>query len=379
MTRFGIGAAIAAVALCLLGWLADWKAIAVLGFAIGIVVLGSILFVMRRALLRIERHVEPARVSKNAPAIALVNVTNRSPRSLPGVVVEQRLGDVPVRIPIPRLRRRETHVGVYRLPTDRRGVFELGPIEVVRADPFGICRTVQRLGKPGELVVTPQIAVLPPLPIGRSRDLEGPSTDLSPQGTVTFHRIREYVDGDDLRLVHWPSTARRGTLMVRHMVDTAQAYTVVLSDVHPASYTDDTFETSVDAAASILVGMSGGTAPVGWRSTAGERIGGPAQKDPYPIVEHLTTVESDDKGSLAAELTMLGRDRGGTTLVVITGELEDDILPAAAGARRRFDRVVVISIVQKRRPTPVFPGVTVLLAATLDDVARGWELQAAGK
>ena len=72
-----------------------------------------------------------------------------------------------------------------------------------------------------------------PLPTGNTRHLEGPSSDTSPQGNITFHRLRDYVVGDDLRLVHWRSSARTGKLVVKHNVDTSQPYTVVLLDQRP--------------------------------------------------------------------------------------------------------------------------------------------------
>src|SRR6185437_9806160 len=106
------------------------------------------------------------------------------------------------------------------------------------------------MGGPQQIAVHPRILRLQPLPTGVSRYLEGPSSDSSPQGTVTFHRLREYVVGDDLRTVHWPSTAKVGQLVVRHNVDTAQPYTVVVLDVDPARYSPETFEEAVDTAAS---------------------------------------------------------------------------------------------------------------------------------
>ena len=88
---------------------------------------------------------------------------------------------------------------------------------------------------------------------GQTRHLEGPSSDTSPQGNITFHRLRDYVAGDDLRLVHWRSSARAGKLVVKHNVDTSQPYSVVLLDLRPGRYTAESFESAVDVAASVLV------------------------------------------------------------------------------------------------------------------------------
>ena len=224
--------------------------------------------------------------------------------------IEQRLGDTPIRAWLPRLRRGEQGLRTYRLPTWRRGVYEIGPVEIARADPFGLCRTVQRLGWPQRIAVHPRLLALHPLPAGISRHLEGPSSDASPQGSVTFHRLREYVVGDDLRLVHWPSTARVGKLVVRHNVDTAQPYTVVLADLQPERYSAETFEEAVDVTASLVMSMSAGQAPVQLRLTNGDRLGGPSHRDPTPLIDYLTEVQPEPDGSLEAQLVLLQKGPG---------------------------------------------------------------------
>lgn len=82
--------------------------------------------------------------------------------------------------------------------------------------------------------------------------LEGPTSDTADDGTLTFHSLREYVLGDDLRRVHWRSTARSGRLMVRRMIDVSLPTTTVVLDTSRDSYRDpEAFETAVDVAASV--------------------------------------------------------------------------------------------------------------------------------
>jgi uncharacterized protein (DUF58 family) len=374
VTRLGAGAAAAAAVLLAVGAIAAWPAVVVVGAGTAMAVVAALGYVTRRPRLAIERQVEPARVQKGAAAVAVVHATNLSHRSIAPLTVEQRVGDQPVTLRLPRLRRGEAALRTYRLPTGRRGEFEVGPVEVVKADPLGLGRTVLALGSPQRIAVHPRLLALAPLPAGRSRHLEGPSSDLSPQGSITFHRLREYVAGDDLRAIHWPSTARTGNLMVRHNVDTAQPYTVVLLDLRPQSYTERTFEEAVDVAASAVASLSGGVAPVQLRTTTGERLGGFAQRDPRPLVDHLTTVVPRQDGSLASQLALLRRDRGGTALVVVTGQLGAATGPAVAALRRRFDRVVLVSVAARRVPAAAYTGVTVLAGADADAIARAWGL-----
>ncbi len=372
MTRFGVGAAVVGIALAIAGWLAHWPPVTVIGLAMAVMVAGSVAHVLRRPRLALDRAVEPPRVEKGLPAIAVVHVTNLSRRTLAPLTIDQRLGDEPIRAMLPRLNRGGQGVRTYRLPTSKRGVYDIGPVEIARADPFGLCRTVQRMGTAQRIAVHPRLLPLHSLPVGTSRNLEGPSSDASPQGTVTFHRLREYVVGDDLRMVHWPSTARAGKLVVRHNVDTAQPYTVVLADLHPDRYSAETFEEAIDVTASLVNAMSAGRAPVQLRTSTGDRLGGPSYREPTPLVDYLTEVRPDPTGSLSAQLVLLRRDRGGTALVVVTGQIDPDGLPMIAALRRRFDRVVIVSLVSRPTRLPIHPGLTIVDAATADELAQRW-------
>jgi uncharacterized protein (DUF58 family) len=372
MTRFGAGATVAGAALAAVGAAAHWEPVALVGFGILLLVAGSLVHVIRRPKLALERAVEPPRVEKGLPAIAVIHVTNLSRRALPPMAIEQRVGDSPIRARLPRLRRGEGGMRTYRLPTSRRGVYEIGAVEIPRADPFGLCRTVQHMGTPQQIAVHPRLLNMHPLPTGTSRNLEGPSSDSSPQGSVTFHRLREYVVGDDLRTVHWPSTAKVGRLVVRHNVDTAQPYTVVVTDLDPDRYSAETFEEAIDVTASLVMSMSVGRAPVQLRTSRGDRIGGPSIHDAHPIVDFLTDLQPSSSGSLAGELVLLRRDRGGTALVVVTGQIDLGALPMIAALRRRFDRVIAVSMVPRPMRVPVHPGLTIVEAATVDELVHRW-------
>ena len=184
-------------------------------------------------------------------------------------VAHQPFGDTPVRTVIPRLRRGERGLRTYRLPTRKRGIFDVGPVEVTRRDAFELFRASRRYGAGRTDLGLPARARLPRPADRRTRHLEGPSSDTSPQGNITFHRLRDYVAGDDLRLVHWRSSARAGKLVVKHNVDTSQPYSVVLLDLRPGGYTAESFESAVDVAASVLVAGSANKAPVELRLTDG--------------------------------------------------------------------------------------------------------------
>jgi hypothetical protein len=89
----------------------------------------------------------------------------------------------------------------------------------------------------------------------------------------------------------------------------------------------------------------------------------------------MTGVQADPSGALQPQLVGLRRARGGTSLVVVTGELDRADLPYAAALRRRFDRLVVISRDPERRRPVDFPGVRVIVGKDADAVCAAWNLR----
>jgi uncharacterized protein (DUF58 family) len=374
MTRAAVCALLAGIATIAAGLVLNWIALSLLGIGLLACVLLGLISVIRPSRLSIEREIQPPRVPKNSAAIAFLRFSNAGRRSVGPTVATQPYAGRQVRTVIPRLRGREQGVRTYRLPTTRRGIFDIGPVEVARTDPLDLFRTARQHGRTEQLWVYPRLLGFRQLPTGVTRALEGPSSDTAPQGNITFHRLREYVVGDDLRLVHWRSTARTGTLVVKHNVDTSQPYTVVLLDQRRDRYTEEAFESAVDVAASVLVSAAANKAPVELRLTDGTVIGGPRLREVTPLIDHLTGVQTSTDGSLQAELLRLRRARGGTALVVVTGAADPADLPYLAALRRRFERLVLISIDIDDPPPVRFPGIRVISAIDADDACAAWNV-----
>ncbi|MFN2563188.1 MAG: DUF58 domain-containing protein [Jatrophihabitans sp.] len=376
MTLFGFGALLAGLAALATGLTLDWLSFDLLGLGLLAVVVLGFATVARPSRLVIDREIQPPRVPKGSPAIAFLTFANRGRRTVPVAVATQPFGTQRVRTVIPKLRGGERGTRAYRLPTTQRGIFDVAPVEVTRRDAFELFRMSRRHGRTERIWVYPRVLGFRPLPTGQTQHLEGPSSDTSPQGNITFHRLRDYVAGDDLRLVHWRSSARAGKLLVKHNVDTSQPYSVVVFDQRPGLYTEESFEQAVDVVASVLVASAVNKAPVELRLTDGTVIGGPRVRDVTALIDHMTGVRPDPGGSLQPHLLTLRRTRGGTSLVVVTGALDLDDLPYVATLRRRFDRLVVVSVDSESRPPIDFPGVRVIVGRDADAVLAAWNLQA---
>lgn len=146
-----------------------------------------------------------------------------------------------------------THIST-QLRADRREIITIGPLSVRRGDPFGLMRREQHLAEPITVYVHPQICVLPGRQSGIPRDFEGtPSRDVV-DDDLDFHGLRQYEYGDDVRNVHWASTAKTGTLMLRRFEATHRSDTSLILDTDMHRYASvDQFETAVSVFASIGV------------------------------------------------------------------------------------------------------------------------------
>jgi uncharacterized protein (DUF58 family) len=342
VTRSGYVVAIAAVAFLAAGWLSGFDELLALGAAALLLVVFSLAWVGFRPSLAVERTIEPDRVTVGETALGLVTVKNTSRRASRAMVAEERFGSESLEIPIGRLAPGEESSTPYQLPTGRRGVITVGPMVLRRADPFGLVSTSRDYGIVRTLWVHPRVHPVRPLPSGVSRDLEGPTSDTAPQGGMAFHTLREYVRGDDLRHIHWRSTARFGRLMVRHMVDSSHPVNTVLLDTRASSYAGDHFEDAVEAAASIVVACTRNNFPIRLVTSAGIDVGGRRTLTSTAMLDLLAGVTTDDEHELLESIQAISTSSTGGSLVVITGEPGADDLPALTRLRRRFDRMVVL-------------------------------------
>jgi uncharacterized protein (DUF58 family) len=103
-----------------------------------------------------------------------------------------------------------------------------------------------------ELFVHPRTIAIPSTSIGFVHDLEGRATRDLTSSDVSFHALREYQPGDERRFIHWKSTARTGTYMVRQFEETRRSHIVIALSLARSDYaTDDEFEMGVSVAGSL--------------------------------------------------------------------------------------------------------------------------------
>ncbi len=355
LTPAGISVVCGAIALGVLGWALGYLALTVIAAATIAGVVAGALATMAVPRLDVERVIEPPRVERGRPALGLVSVSNGARRrSRPCSAVELIAratsgesgpsADETVDIDIPALAGGRSVAVPYQLPTSRRGAMTVGPLAIVRRDPFGLWQARRPVGDTVTLFVQPRIHPLDPRPAGRTRHLEGPISETAPRGTMTFHSLREYTAGDDIRRVHWRSTARTGTLMVREHVDNSLPSTVVVLDTRSERYEGDTFEEAVDVAASIVAASQRRGFPVRLLTTAGEVLVSRAGQRGQNLFDFLTAVETRNGDTLRRATTEVLRGRDHDAIAVVGGDLDSADLAEVTTMTRRFATSALVTL-----------------------------------
>ncbi|MFI6081665.1 DUF58 domain-containing protein [Streptomyces sp. NPDC051217] len=243
----------------------------------------------------------------------------------------------------------------YRVRSDLRGRYPLGPLQLRLSDPFGMCELTRSFSAQDILTVIPRTEPLPPVRLagstagygdGRQRSLSlAGEDDVIPRG---------YRHGDDLRRVHWRSTARYGELMVRREEQPQRARCTVLLDTRRLAYEgagpDSAFEWSVSGAASALVHMlergfavrlltdTGSSVP----GEGADGFAGTTQESADAaglMMDTLAVVDHSDGAGLSRAYDVL---RSGTEglLIAFLGDLDEEQTAVAGRMRHRSGAAV---------------------------------------
>jgi len=253
--------------------------------ALALVAGGALVLAASGSGLSLSQSLDRPRIGPGETSVLTLTVANAGRLPIAGAVLVQPLTGALARAGAPRGTGARRRVGVLRgderrsatlaLTAATRGVHELPAAQVVVADPFGVLRLSRTAaadadgaaGRATVLTVTPTVHRLTGRPgggpggaaaVGRGRSVGVAGEQDS--------SVREYQSGDDVRRVHWRSSAHRGSLMVRQEEQPWQSRLTVVLDTRAADFTggdtraaeftgggpDSSFEWAVSAAASVV-------------------------------------------------------------------------------------------------------------------------------
>ncbi|MDT0185548.1 DUF58 domain-containing protein [Microbacterium sp. ARD31] len=249
----GLGAAMVAT-------FTAWRELAVLGTACLLLLVLAVPFLLGRTSVSVDLRLQPERVAAGESVAAGVLVVNRAASRLVPTTLEVPVGSAVHRYGISSLAPGAAHEESFTIRTERRGVITVGPAMTRRGDPVGLFSRDMVWTPVREVLVRPHLIPMESLGAGLLRDLEGVSTDAVSQSDLAFHALREYVPGDDLRHIHWRSSAKvmastgESALLVRQYLDTRRSHATIVVDDQASAWADpEDFETAMAVAASIAV------------------------------------------------------------------------------------------------------------------------------
>jgi len=290
--------------------------------AIGLVLLAAIWVGVTRLRVSVTRTVRPVRVHAGTSArvdLIVANLGRATPvMRLRDPVQRTRGADIAVG---PLLRNEQARAS-YAVPTEQRGKVAVGPMTIDVNDPFALASVKITATGVATLIVYPKIDLIRPVPFTSGRDPHGGAHDARSLGRIgeEFYALRQYTVGDDLRRVHWASTARRGELMVRQDELPWQGRVTVLLDTRATAHTDETFEPAVSAAASIISACARRRDLVRLVTTHGgdsDFATGHGHVD--SLLEYLALVEPNSQGTFQAALASVQRADSGGAIIAVMG------------------------------------------------------------
>lgn len=334
----------AGLALIILWWLLGDEELLLAGAFLVLGQAGAIAYVrLRHPELRIGRRLGSAAVHNGDTVqvtLTLRNPGRRSVRNLAVVDEVERLGVA--RFEIAGIDAETVASATYRVMCRPRGIYRVGPSRASSADPLGLAELPTSPGPVDQLVVYPTVEKLTGFPLVRGQDpsMAASRPEHAQRGGEDFYTLREYQRGDDLRRVHWPSSAKTDQLMIRQLETPWQSRALVMLDVRSGVYESaEAFETAVSGAASVVTHLvkSGFDADL-W-------AGDPNAIDATrygAAMEKLALVQPNPAIDLQAVATRIRQKGGGGALVIVTGVADRTLVAVQQLLTRDYPTTVLM-------------------------------------
>lgn len=350
ITGFGWGVLLGTIGMLVAGVLLGWKELIVIGLVGALLLIAGIVFVIGRNRYRIELDLAYTRVVVGERALGRIEIHSAAQKPLLPATIEVPVGKALASFHLPRMKPGDVHEDVFAIPTSRRTILQVGPVRSVRGDPVGLLSRQVKWTEPVDLYVHPKTVQLDETAPGLIRDLEGITTRDLTNSDIAFHALRDYVAGDDRRYIHWKSSARTGTLMVRQFEQTRRSVLALGLSTSPEDYADPAeFETAISILGSVglqavrdemdlVVQTSKQTLP----ATTGKRL-----------LDALSGVEWSPRHDRFLDLAAtIGRHHAGASVVMLHAgaAVEAALVRRARTLLPAQARVIVFTVVKDAKP-----------------------------
>lgn len=384
-TRRGAATAGLGAGLLAAGALWRYPGLMVLGGSLLVLAAVAALSMLRRMPVSVRRQIWPLEVTRFEACEARLRI-RRSGGLLPlAVDTTEHVAGVAFPVQVPPLAGGATAEVRYPIPTERRGVLTIGPLDVRRRALAGLAENRAALGAAVQVRVLPRVLPVRGVP-GRVRRAHSGADERVPHGGTDLVGLREYLPGDDLRRMHWATSAKTGKLMVRQDADPSSAHLTILLDDRAGGYPDGDMEDAVEVAASLAVAAAESEHGVRLLTVCGQldqtmlAIPG-VPTDARDLVSALAEIRLRDMAATVPPLPASGLD----IVAVLTGAGADlgplvtEAGRAAAGAVAVLDRSMVTGSGAMATGAVIIAGtVTVLRGAGAAELLGRWDAVVVG-
>jgi uncharacterized protein (DUF58 family) len=330
-------------------------------FAAAIPIVAALVVHRSRVRIANRRSVDPAQAAAGGAVTMHLSISNRSVLPTASMLLEDTLPPQlfgRARFVIPGLAGRETRTVSYRMPHLSRGRYRAGPLRIRLTDPFHMIDLVRSFTATTEFVVAPVVDLLPAVEPPRSHDI-GDNAGSHSIGTrgADDASTREYRTGDDLRKIHWRSSAHTGALMVRQEERPWQGRTTVVLDLRADAHSSDPYagpqdedvraldsaEWAISAVASIAAHLIRASRDVDLLADLDDprRITYGTTRD---LVAHLAEVRPARRADLTPIAGLVRAAARDSALIAVLGRLDPVSLRALADAHPHGSSVPALAI-----------------------------------
>jgi len=323
--------------------------------ALAVPLLSALLVLRSRVRIANRRRAEPHRAVSGDSVVMHLTISNRSLLPTGSLMLEDQLPNQMrgnARFVLDGLFSRESRTVSYRMPHLPRGRYRAGPLHIRLTDPFHLIDVRRSFTATSEITVAPIVERLRGVEPPRSMDVgdNAGSHSIGARGADDAS-TREYRTGDDLRKIHWRSSARTGALMVRQEERPWQGQITLLLDSRAAAHVDasdgavrrdgdhdertrSSFEWAVSAAATVATYGVVNSREVGLISDLTSPVRLP-MITPAQVADHLAVVRTNARATLSTLedlLPVLARE---STLIAMLGDLDTHSLRLLAAVHPR--------------------------------------------
>ncbi|GHT81977.1 hypothetical protein FACS1894125_3850 [Actinomycetota bacterium] len=202
--------------------------------------------------------------------VATLKVANSGRRTISSTTIQMIAGDELINLRIKRLKHKEEIQLQVKLNTTKRQVVEVLGLKLIRNDPLMVFQLQKTVTPPSKYYVHPKTYPIDVKLTGSVHDLDGIDSDILTSSDLVFSGLRDYVETDSMKNIHWKSSAKLGKLVTKQYNETRKSKTVIVLDTSGAKYdNNEDFEREVGHFSSIGVELLKNKADAEFLTSAG--------------------------------------------------------------------------------------------------------------